>query len=217
MLQSAREGRRLFLKDGPREAVVEASGPEAALAEAFARVEATFAEAGEAGDGPLADALAARLPGAGLTKAVVIVGAVKALYLTPGPRLVIKVPGIAEDAMISARAGVGGMASAGWRGRAGSAGIADAVTVLAASAAAAEAAAVEIADAVIVEAEGILTAPLQGRLVTRAVPELTEAARTTALASGRARAEALLAAGRIASATLVLQGRAVQVGRPVEL
>ena len=93
---------------------------------------------------------------------------------------------------------VRGVATSGWRGRSFSLGIADSVTVLAADAAAADAAATLIANAVNCDFAGIVRAPaievkddsdLGSLLVTRAVPPLPAAARSTrrCRAAGRKR------------------------------
>jgi ApbE superfamily uncharacterized protein (UPF0280 family) len=117
------------------------------------------------------------------------------------------------DAAMSAR----GVASSGWRGRSFSLGIADSVTVLAASAAQADAAATMIANAVDCDAAGIIRAPadqlkddtdLGSRLVTVRVPALAPAAIAVALAAGRIEAEYWCERGIIQAAALFLQGAA---------
>ena len=126
--------------------------------------------------------------------------------------------GLATDAQCEIRCDmpVRGVATSGWRGRSFSLGIADSVTVLAASAAGADAAATVIANAVDVADPGIVRRPscdirddsdLGAIPVTVAVPCLGEPLVRRALAAGLARAEALRAAGLIWSATLVCQGR----------
>jgi uncharacterized protein len=117
--------------------------------------------------------------------------------------------------------GIGGIATSGWRGRSFSRGIADAVTVLAGSAAEADAAATVIANAVDAEDRAIARAPadtldpdsdLGAIAVTVAVGPLPEGVRDRALAAGVARAEALLASGRILGVCLALQGGTRMVG-----
>ena len=109
-----------------------------------------------------------------------------------------------------------GVATSGWRGRSFSLGIADSVTVLAATAARADAAATVIANAVDADDPRIRRAPanrlrddsdLGERLVTCAVGALPPAVVDGALAAGAAIAEAEVRAGRAIAAALCLQGR----------
>lgn len=111
---------------------------------------------------------------------------------------------------------VRGVATSGWRGRSWSLGIADSVTVLAASGAAADAAATMIANAVDVASPAIERrracdvddgTDLGERLVTTGVGPLPDEAVETALANGAARAGELGSAGLIWGAVLALQGR----------
>jgi ApbE superfamily uncharacterized protein (UPF0280 family) len=121
---------------------------------------------------------------------------------------------------------VRGIATSGWRGRSFSLGIADAVTVLAATGAAADAAATIIANAVDLPGHpAVLRAPavtlqadsdLGAIPVTTAVGPLTPGEIDAALAAGAARAEALRAEGLIAAAALFLDG-AVRVVGPIAL
>jgi ApbE superfamily uncharacterized protein (UPF0280 family) len=115
---------------------------------------------------------------------------------------------------------VRGIATSGWRGRSQSLGIADAVTVLAASAAAADAAATLVANAVDVDDRRIQRAPacslrddsdLGERLVTVQVPTLSAAQRAAALQSGARVARHLQQLGLIHAAALVCQGEALTV------
>ncbi len=115
--------------------------------------------------------------------------------------------------------GIRGVATSGWRGRSHSLGIADSVTVLAATAAQADAAATIIANAVNVNHASILRRPacelrddsdLGERLVTVDVPRLPEALRDAALAAGLGCAARLGGQGLIKAAVLVCQGRALQ-------
>ena len=112
-------------------------------------------------------------------------------------------------------AGVGGLATSGWRGRSHSLGIADAVTVLAADAARADAAATLLANAVDLPGHPAVTrlpaqdlAPdsdLGPRPVTTAVGPLSAADARKAIDNGRAMAEDFLARGLIHAAYLSLQ------------
>ena len=122
---------------------------------------------------------------------------------------------------IDARMPVRGIATSGWRGRSFSRGIADSVTVLAASAALADAAATMIANAVDVDDARIVRAPacelkddsdLGSIPVTVDVPPLERQLVARALEGGRARARALRHAGLIRAAFLNCQGQVLQVG-----
>ena len=122
---------------------------------------------------------------------------------------------------VDAASPVRGIATSGWRGRSFSFGIADSVTVLAASASAADAAATIVANAVDVADARIVRAPasavkddsdLGDRLVTRHVPSLPERLIDAALERGAAEARAQIGAGRIIAAVLSLQGRWRVVG-----
>lgn len=110
---------------------------------------------------------------------------------------------------------VRGVATSGWRGRSFSLGIADSVTVLAASAAEADAAATLIGNAVNVDAAGIQRVPARhlkddsdlGDIpVTLDVPELTPSQVAQALRAGREHAMALRAAGHIQACFITCQG-----------
>jgi ApbE superfamily uncharacterized protein (UPF0280 family) len=116
---------------------------------------------------------------------------------------------------------VRGVATSGWRGRSWSLGIADSVTVLAASAAAADAAATMIANAVNVDHAAIRRRPafevddntdLGRRAVTVDVGPLPDDTVDAALANGVRHAEALLARGLVWGAVIVLQSRVRVVG-----
>ena len=116
---------------------------------------------------------------------------------------------------------VRGVATSGWRGRSWSLGIADSVTVLAATAAAADAAATMIANAVNVDHPAIRRRPAfevddntdLGRMpVTVDVGALPEDAVAGALASGARRADDLLGRGLVWGAVIVLQSRVRVVG-----
>jgi ApbE superfamily uncharacterized protein (UPF0280 family) len=152
--------------------------------------------------------LLAMLDGSGVTKAYVNNGGDIALHLRAGESFRI---GLVADVDRATRHGhrlavdgafelrdtlpVRGVATSGWRGRSWSLGVADSVTVLAATAAAADAAATMIANAVNVDHPAVRRRPA-----------------AAALASGVQRAEGLLARGLIWGAVLVLQSRVRVVG-----
>jgi len=111
---------------------------------------------------------------------------------------------------------VRGVATSGWRGRSFSLGIADSVTVLAATAAQADAAATIIANAVNVDDPAIRRLPasqckddsdLGDILVTVDVPVLAPATVRRALDAGAARARDLQKGGHAWAAMLVCQGQ----------
>ena len=164
----------------------------------------------------------------GVRKAYVNNGGDIALHLCDGEALKIGVvdhpqlPRQIGDVTVTSAMPVRGIATSGWRGRSFSLGIADSVTVLAASAAAADAAATMIANAVNAEHPGIVRAPastlkddtdLGARMVTVAVPQLPRALVLHALDNGAAEADACIAHGLIGSALLLLQGECRQTGR----
>ncbi|MDB5894137.1 MAG: hypothetical protein JWQ88_1668 [Rhodoferax sp.] len=179
----------------------------------------------------------------GVDRAWVNNGGDIALYLTPGHSVRIGLfadLGVWQQAVAAAAADpqglrtdaqcevgyespVRGVATSGWRGRSFSLGIADSVTVLAATAAEADAAATVVANAVDVAHPGIVRRPsntlrddsdLGGIAVTVEVPPLPEALVREALAAGLAKAEALRLAGGLWSATLVCQGQWAQTRSP---
>jgi len=180
--------------------------------------------------GAVAEAvLAAMLEAAPLARAYVNNGGDIALHLAPGERFSIGLvdrpdrPGLFGTATVTAADGVAGVATSGRHGRSFSLGIADAVTVLAATAAAADAAATMIANAVdlpghpaVVRVPASALSPdsdLGDRLVTRAVGPLAPAEVAAALAAGAAFAEALAGRGLIAAAALHLAGETASIGR----
>ena len=125
-----------------------------------------------------------------------------------------------DPARTGAQRPVRGIATSGWRGRSFSLGIADSVTVLAATAAQADAAATVIANAVNVVDERIVRRPARdlkddsdlGTIpVTVDVPPLPEAQVRSALRAGQRRARELHAAGLVWTALLVCQGRALSL------
>ncbi len=126
-------------------------------------------------------------------------------------------------ATIDYRHSIRGVATSGWRGRSFSFGIADSVTVLAATASMADAAATVIANAVDlpghpeigrVRARDIAPdSDLGERLITQSVGPLAQCEILSALAAGCRVAEALRAAELICSAALSLQGETQIVGK----
>ena len=111
---------------------------------------------------------------------------------------------------------VRGVATSGWRGRSFSLGIADSVTVLAATAAQADAAATVIANAVDVDDAAIARRPasqckddsdLGDTLVTVDVPALAPAQVRSALDTGAVCAKVLQKGGLVWAALLVCQGQ----------
>jgi len=172
--------------------------------------------------GSVADELlAAMRTAAALDRAYVNNGGDIALHLTPGQSYRVGVvgdvaaPAIDATATISAEDGIAGLATSGWRGRSLSLGIADAVTVLAATAAKADAATKPIAAAITAEHAAIRRKPARelrddsdlGELaVVVDVGPLPAAVIAQALDHGFAVACALHAEGRIRAAYLQLQG-----------
>lgn len=165
----------------------------------------------------------------GLLMAHVNNGGDIALFLAPGQVLRIGlVPSLERAApeglvRIEAADAVRGVATSGWPGRSFSRGIADAVTVLAATAAQADAAATVIANAVDVAHPAVRRAPADsldpdsdlGALpVTVAVGALPPESIEAALDAGEAEAEGLLQRGLIEAALLVVQGAMRAVGAP---
>ena len=168
----------------------------------------------------------------GIAKAYVNNGGDIALHLREGESLTV---GVIEHPQKSRQAGcvtinssmpVRGIATSGWRGRSFSRGIADSVTVLAASAAAADAAATMIANAVNADHPAIARAPantlkddtdLGARLVTVAVPPLPPMVVAQALGAGLAQARSCVARGLIYSALLLLQGEFAETGAALKL
>lgn len=117
---------------------------------------------------------------------------------------------------VDAAAQVRGIATSGWRGRSFSLGIADSVTVLAATAAQADAAATVIANAVDADHPAIRRRPaseckddsdLGDLLVTVDVAPLAPAIVDAALDAGADCARALQRAGRVWAVAMVCQGR----------
>lgn len=157
-----------------------------------------------------------------LARAYVNNGGDIALHLQTGESFMLGLvdrpdrPSLFARARIAAHDSSRGIATSGWRGRSFSLGIADAVTVLAATAAQADAAATVVANAVdlpghpaIVRAPACSIKPdndLGDIPVTRAVGLLAPHAIGEAIARGFARARALRDRGLIHAAAIHLQG-----------
>jgi ApbE superfamily uncharacterized protein (UPF0280 family) len=172
--------------------------------------------------------LEAMTKAAALSRAYVNNGGDIALHLLPRERFRIGMidrpdrAGAFGRAEIPGDSAVRGVATSGRHGRSFSLGIADAVTVLAASASAADAAATIIANAVDLPAHpAIRRAPanafdsqsdLGEQLVTRDVAPLNADEVDAALARGWREAERLRQAGRIVAAALHLQGETLVCG-----
>lgn len=188
----------------------------APLAEVF--ITPMAAVAGSVAD----EMLATMVAGRNLERAYVNDGGDIALFIAPGHRIEAAIAGagngLADRLTIRADDRVRGIATSGWRGRSFSLGIADAVTVLAASGAAADAAATLIANAVDLPGHPAIErrpacelAPdsdLGDRLVTTAVGSLTDGEAATALEAGLGVAESLRRRGLIEAAALFLDGQA---------
>lgn len=170
--------------------------------------------------------LAALMDGRSLRKAYVNDGGDIAFFLAQGESLQAAiggtVAGLGDRIAIDAHDGVRGIATSGWRGRSHSLGIADAVTVLAATAAQADAAATLIANQVdlpdhpaVARAPANSLAPdsdLGALLVTTQVGALSAADTDLALAGGAALAQSYLDRGLIRAAALFLGDRSLVVG-----
>jgi uncharacterized protein len=165
-----------------------------------------------------------------LARAYVNNGGDIALHLGPCETFSIGMVDRPDRPILSARATVGaadrvrGVATSGWRGRSFSLGVADAVTVLAASAPVADAAATLIANAVDLPGHPAIRrtpardldpqSDLGERRVTVAVGPLTPGETEHALASGAAEAELWRELGLIEAAALRLGERTRLVGAP---
>jgi len=163
-----------------------------------------------------------------LQRAYVNNGGDIALWLAPEQTFTIGIcekfetRSIGAEVTLYAQHAVGGVATSGWRGRSHSLGIADAVTVLAATAADADTAATLIANAVdvpgsmhIIRQPAFELSPdsdLGDRLVTVAVDSLSADDIAQALERGKIRAEQLLSSKRISAAYISLEGRTVVCG-----
>ena len=181
--------------------------------------------------GAVAEEILAALVGAApLERAFVNNGGDAALHLAAGAELAVGLvarpdrPRLLARAVVRSRDPVRGIATSGWRGRSFSLGIADAVTVLAATAAMADAAATVIANAVDLPGHPCVRrrpasdlqpdSDLGTRPVTVDVGRLAPVACDEALAAGLAVAERLRAAGLIQAAALHLQGVTRIAGAP---
>jgi ApbE superfamily uncharacterized protein (UPF0280 family) len=165
---------------------------------------------------------------ASLAKAYVNNGGDIALHLSPLERFTIGLidrpdrPSLFGKAVLGSADGISGIATSGWRGPSFSLGIADAVTVLAATASSADAAATIIANEVDLPGHAaVVRVPAQElqqdsdlgrRLVTRDVGLLHPAEIQEALGRGMSCAKRLLAAGLIQAAALHLQGETRLIG-----
>ena len=167
----------------------------------------------------------------GLKKIYVNNGGDIALHLAPGQHMQIGiVPTLAAatpDASLCVNSGdgIGGIATSGWDGHSMSQGIADAVTVIAASGAIADVAATLVANQVDCIDEGIKRRPaldldpdsdLGARLVTVKVGKLSEKAINNALDRGEQFALNMIRRGIIQGTLLSLQGHNRTIGLPVD-
>jgi ApbE superfamily uncharacterized protein (UPF0280 family) len=176
--------------------------------------------------GAVADTvLAAMTAAADLDRAYVNDGGDIALHLAPGQAITAAIAaraGRADRVRVAHADPVRGIATSGWRGRSFSFGIADAVTVLAATAAAADAAATMIANAVDLPGHPAVArrparelqhdTDLGDRAVTIAVGPLSAEDVAAALAAGAAVAERIRRRGLVAAAALFLGGECRVVG-----
>ncbi|MEH7829327.1 UPF0280 family protein [Gemmobacter denitrificans] len=175
--------------------------------------------------GAVAQEVLAAMPLQHLRRAAVNNGGDIALHLAPGASYRIALAGCGITAQVVADSGVRGIATSGRGGRSLSFGIADAVTVLAATAAGADAAATMIANAVDLPGHpAILRQPacdvqadsdLGARPVTRAVGHLTAEDMQQALQPGAALAQQLIDAGVIAAAAVFLHPFHIILGQPL--
>ena len=185
--------------------------------------------------GSVAQEIVSAFASDGVDRAFVNNGGDIALWLAPGARIRVAVCRVDQPAAfamsrslsdehleIDAASPVRGIATSGWRGRSLSLGIADAVTVTAATAAQADAAATMIGNAVNCEDPGIERQPasmlqdasdLGDLLVTTQVGRLPLSAVEQALGRGETLARRLLDQGLIISALLALQGQSRIVSR----
>lgn len=174
--------------------------------------------------GTVADEVLAAIKSTSVSKAYVNNGGDIALCLREGS-FDIGVAGLDASALgtVTVRAGdgIGGIATSGRAGRSLSRGIADSVTVLAASAAEADVAATLIANAVDLDAPEVVReracdhdpdSDLGERLVVTGCGRLALNQIDQALSCGEAFAGELVRQGRIKSAYLVLQGESRVVG-----
>ena len=168
-----------------------------------------------------------------ITSAYVNNGGDIALHLSPGHSYRVglyadlgrikrrEITGLDGDLELTAETPVRGVATSGWRGRSFSLGIADSVTVLAATAAEADAAATMVANSVNTDDPAIQRAPantlkddtdLGDRLVTVDVGSLSQHKIEVALERGATHATQLCSGGLIRGAILWLQDRVRVIG-----
>src|SRR5215204_6249836 len=170
--------------------------------------------------GSVADELlAAMLAAAALEKAFVNDGGDIAIHLSPGERLSVgiagdfsgrAVPALNGAVMLRPEDRIGGIATSGFNGRSFTLGIADSVTVAAASAVDLDSPAIEQRPASALDPDS----DLGDRLVTSAVGPLTEAEIRQALTNGRSSAERLIARGLIGGSALMLRGQSLVAAAP---
>jgi ApbE superfamily uncharacterized protein (UPF0280 family) len=169
------------------------------------------------------DILRAICAGPGMDRVHVNNGGDIAFHLAPGQQVVAAIAGAHDTRLtIGNDSPVRGIATSGWRGRSQSLGIADTVTVLAATAAEADVAATLIANAVDLPGHPSIArrratevfpdSDLGDRLVTVAVDALTPNETDAALERGTRHAERCLSRGLIHGAFLGLNGRGRVVG-----
>jgi len=216
------DGRRLHILDGPIDLIVEAWGT---VADVRRALEAAVECARPVLDDLCAELSALRAP---LARAYVNNGGDISIHLAPGQIFDVAMAELGGQGLGNIRVQsadlVRGIATSGWPGRSYSLGIADSVTVLAATASQADAAATVIANAVdlphhpgVQRVAARALSPdndLGDRLVTRAVARLSAADRHTALATGAVVASDLIRSKLIAAAALYLQGEAMVRAMP---
>jgi ApbE superfamily uncharacterized protein (UPF0280 family) len=225
----------LKLLRSPVQAAVSVRGPVARrMVEACWPHRAQFITPMAAVAGAVADEIIGSMTeDARIARAYVNNGGDIALHLVPGQRYRVglyadlgrierrQASGLDGDFEVTAGMRARGVATSGWRGRSFSLGIADSVTVLAATAAQADASATMIANSVNVDDPAVLRQPasalkddtdLGERLVTLDVAALSEDKIAEALQAGVAHARRLQSAGIVQGAVLWLQGRMRVVG-----
>lgn len=191
------------------------TGPTARLmADAVAPFRPAFITPMAAVAGAVAQTIVDAFTRPGITRAYANNGGDIALHLDPGESLTCAIAGTAGSVTIRAEDPVRGIATSGWRGRSWSLGIADSVTVLAATAARADAAATIIANAVDLPGHPAITrrpardlqadSDLGARLVTTDVAPLTQPEAKAAVDRGAAAGQAALARGLIDGALIFL-------------
>jgi hypothetical protein len=171
--------------------------------------------------------LEAAVAGRGLARAYVNNGGDIALWLAPEQSLAVGLvarldaPRVERRVAVTAQCPVRGVATSGWGGRSFSLGIADAVTVFAATAPAADAAATVVANAVTVDHPGIRRAPARtlqpdsdlGDIPVTVGVEMREPdAIAEALDGGAREAARWLRGGTLLGAVLFLAGQSRSVG-----